>query len=507
VRAAVAGTERGVLLSVSAIMASLSLLTVAVMTGLPPTGFVALSLLTVTVAVGHRSLFAWHTLLSATLLVILLIPIRRYTMPGNLPFELEPYRLFVAFVAGLWLISLLIDPRVRVRGAMLNRPIALVVLAVVGSIIVNPARVATVDDIVSKKLTFLISFFLIFFLILSVVRRFVEVERLVKVLVLGGVVVAAFGIVEARTGFNVFNHVDRVMPFLQLSDLEGAAGIERGGRTRVFASSQHPIALGALLMMLCPLALYFCRSSKKSTWWWGALIVLGLGALSTLSRTGVIMLVVSLVVYLRVRPVETKRLWPLLIPAALLIHFAIPGTIGTFKDSFFPKGGLIAEQQKDAGTSGSGRVADLGPALSEAWKRPFLGQGYGTRVTTGPRANSMILDNGWLGMLLETGAIGVAAWIWLIVRFVRELMRAAKADLTERGWLYAGFAASVASFSVGMFTYDAFSFIQVTFVLFVLLALGSAALRARPRLAVAAEPRPQAPARLAPAERLSYADG
>jgi len=35
----------------------------------------------------------------------------------------------------------------------------------------------------------------------------------------------------------------------------------------------------------------------------------------------------------------------------------------------------------------------------------------------------------------------------------------------------------VTAFAVGMLTYDAFSFIQVTFVLFVLLALGAVTLR------------------------------
>ena len=34
-------------------------------------------------------------------------------------------------------------------------------------------------------------------------------------LVAGGAVVAFFAIIEARTGINVFNHLDRVIPLLQ----------------------------------------------------------------------------------------------------------------------------------------------------------------------------------------------------------------------------------------------------------------------------------------------------
>ena len=43
----------------------------------------------------YRALFRWHNLLAMLLVVILFIPIRRYTLGGGLPFQLEPYRLFV----------------------------------------------------------------------------------------------------------------------------------------------------------------------------------------------------------------------------------------------------------------------------------------------------------------------------------------------------------------------------------------------------------------------------
>jgi hypothetical protein len=66
------------------------------------------------------------------------------------------------------------------------------------------------------------------------------------------------------------------------------------------------------------------------------------------------------------------------------------------------------------------------------------------------------------------------------VRSVGRFGRAAKRDLGDRGWLLAAVASSVAAFAVGMFTYDAFSFIQVTFMMFVLVALGAAVFRLEP---------------------------
>ena len=48
-----------------------------------------------------------------------------------------------------------------------------------------------------------------------------------------------------------------------------------------------------------------------------------------------------------------------------MIKLVLPGTLGAIKNSFLPAGGLVAEQQSMPGASGSGRLADLGPALQE----------------------------------------------------------------------------------------------------------------------------------------------
>ena len=57
---------------------------------------------------------------------------------------------------------------------------------------------------------FLLSFVVVLYLTVSGVRRLADVDFLARCLVAGRRVVAVFAIVEARTGFNVFNHlVDR----------------------------------------------------------------------------------------------------------------------------------------------------------------------------------------------------------------------------------------------------------------------------------------------------------
>jgi O-antigen ligase len=243
--------------------------------------------------------------------------------------------------------------------------------------------------------------------------------------------------------------------------------------------------------MIVPLAFYLARRYRQRRWMLCALLLLAASA-ATVSRTGVIMLAVAGLVFLWLRPRETRRLWPVLLLAPIAIHFALPGTLGAIKNSFFPAGGLIAEHKAQAGTGGSGRLADLGPGIDQWKQRPLLGDGFGTRVvdstiisspgpkTSGLDPNVQILDNQWLGLLIETGVVGFFGWLWFFARVLRRLGAEAKRDESDRGWLLASLTAGIAAYAVGMLTYDAFAFIQVTFLMFIFVGLGAALLAERP---------------------------
>jgi O-antigen ligase len=111
--------------------------------------------------------------------------------------------------------------------------------------------------------------------------------------------------------------------------------------------------------------------------------------------------------------------------------------------------------------------------LREFSQTPLFGQGYATRSVVFGQQNAQILDDQWLGNLLETGLIGTFAWAWLFRRSIRRLSRRAKDDADLPGWLAASVNASIIAFVVGMFTFDAFAFAQVTMVVFILLAVGA----------------------------------
>jgi polysaccharide biosynthesis protein PslJ len=489
--AARAGGAGGVV-SVGLVAAGLSLFSASVVAGVPPEAAALLLLVVTAFALARNVYITWPVALAGLILVILFIPIRRYALPGNLPFQLEPYRVFVGLLVLGFAASLLVDPRTRLRRTGFEAPLALILVATFGSIIANPERVAVLSSLVEKKLMFFLSFVLVVYVIASVIRRLDDVDSLAKTLVAGGAVVAFFAIIESRTGINVFNHLGRVVPFLEQGSVGQPEGFQKFGaaKLRVFGSAEHPIALSAAFVVLAPLALYLARRYRQRRWIACAVLLL-VGCAATVSRTGIVMLIVVGLVFLWLRPRETRRLWPVLIPALIVIKLVLPGTLGAIKQSFLPAGGLLAEQSSMPGESGSGRIADLGPALDE-WKRqPLFGQGFGTRIVdpipNGPRAN--ILDNQWLGTLLEMGVVGFFAWIWFFARVIRRCGKEAKEDDSARGWLLVSIAAGVSAYAVGMLTFDAFSFIQVTFLLFIFVGLAAALLAERPTpLAVRSQP-------------------
>jgi polysaccharide biosynthesis protein PslJ len=432
-------------------------------------------------ALTHRFFLRWEIQVSVIVLTILLIPLDRYELPGNLPFNLEPYRLLVALIVAGWCASLLGDPAMRWKRIGLFGPLLGIYFAVLASDALNIPRIEHYDIMpeVTKSLTQFVSYLLVLLFVTSVITRREQLDTVVKALVGGGAIVSFLSLVHYHTGLNIFDHFG-VIPLLELSPGGiPADGLEqRGGGARVYASAEHPIALGAALAMLLPLGVYAGRR-WGTRFWWFATALIGVAALATVARTGATMLLTVLVVFLLLKPLDMLRLWKWAIPFLIAVHLLAPGAMGSLKNAFFPQGGLIAEQQSAHSSVSSNRLADIGPGLQEWWQRPYFGYGFGTRITEplNPKNNALILDNQWLSQLLEVGLAGTLALLWLMGRSFRRLAIGARGDPSPHGWLLAGIAAAIAAFGIGMITFDAFAFGQVTFLFFLLIGLAVPALR------------------------------
>ena len=447
-------------------------------------GVVACGLFTAAVIV-RRPYLPWSRILTVLVLVVLFIPLRRYTLPGDAGLSLEPYRVLVAVIIAGWGAALLSDSRVRLRKSGLEGTLAFLVVVIMASDLANPGRVGPLQSEVLKSVTFLFSFLLVFYLVVSVVRTTETLNTIVKTLVWGGAVIGFFAVIESRTGFSPFVHVDKVFPIL-IPDPTFASGLNRGGAIRAVGPAEHPIALGAVLVMLVPLAVYVVRTAGGA--WYIAFAAITIGVLSTVSRTGILMLLALCLVFLWLRTAEMKRMWPLLLPVIVLTQFAVPGTLGSLKQSFFPEGGLVSEQQGSRATA-----ARPGGWQTSArrWARWPTSRSWATGSGRGSSPEPSRTRASWTtsGSAPPTKSGSSASWPGCCCSSGSPGAMAGRRRRTTRdsGWLLVAVTASVTAYAVGSFTFDSLGFSQVTFVLFLILGLAAAA-----RSNAQSAPRPRA---------------
>jgi hypothetical membrane protein len=87
--------------------------------------------------------------------------------------------------------------------------------------------------------------------------------------------------------------------------------------------------------------------------------------------------------------------------------------------------------------------------------------------------------------------VGVIGFAWLIGRYVVRVSAASRRTGKD-GVMLAALASAVLAYAVGMFTYDALSFTQVSLVLFALLAIGSTLVLAADPIIEVSDPRRRA---------------
>jgi polysaccharide biosynthesis protein PslJ len=224
------------------------------------------------------------------------------------------------------------------------------------------------------------------------------------------------------------------------------------------------------------------RDRAKRVLFSGCALILVIGMVATISRTAFLALAVMLVVGLMTERRRLTRLWPLTIVLLIAAHTVLPGGLGRLYHAFFPKGGITAEQSGRAGGVGSGRLADLNPALKLVQANAFFGTGdplppppdlvvqaNQTLDTTPP--DPIIFDDQYLTSLVGHGVFGLGAVLWLVGAMVFPLVRASR---RARGSLplLSACTASVAGFAAAMLTFDAFAFVQCSIFFFVIAALG-----------------------------------
>jgi hypothetical protein len=429
----------------------------------------------------RRWVFNWTTMLFALAAIIMFIPIRRYALPISVGFELEPYRVAIVGLLIAIAVASANQRRFPWQPVLWGWPIAIFLWCMFASLMFNAVELTSRGALSGgfsnlTQLIFLLSTIVIFRQLLREPR---VVMAFLSFLVYAGAFVGLFAFLERVTRRNIFLMFHNFLPLVLLR--EDAESLRAGGG-RAYASSQHPIALSVMFAMLIPLAIYLMKFGRwprfVATRRLLLVVCIGLmliGLLSAVSRTGIVVLGIMFLFVLLMRPRLAGIMLAIGLPIVAVMGLVLPQLFESTIGSLLNPEALIASQFSSIGMAGQGRLADLPDAFAQAAAHPWAGTGLGSRVVVGEEANAQILDNQWLGSLLETGAIGVIGLIvflaWPIIAMIRFSFRTDVAP--ARAYLTFATATSALGYATAMLFYDAFAFMQTLLVLCMMYAIAA----------------------------------
>ena len=396
--------------------------------------------------------------LAVWVVLLLLIPSNLVVAPlgaAGSPAEI------VGLVAGVWWLAARLD---RAR-ALLSPGVPTLLAMTVFAAAMFAAYLAGVTrpieavelNAADRGLLVVLSWWGITLLITDGVAARANLDSLLRLFTTLTAVSAVVGLLQFATGSLLTDQI--TIPGLSANSGIGAAS--RNGFNRVFGTASHPIEFGMVLAMALPIALHYASADQhRSRWRRYIPPVLICAALPvTMSRSALLGLAVVLVVLFPVWTVR-QRLAALVVVAfgLLAVYVAVPGLLGTMFRLF---------TNISTDNSATSRTDSYGLALEFFSRAPVFGRGLSTFLPS-----YRILDNQYLGTLIESGLVGVVALAALFVTAIVDARRMSRRlpKPADRG-LARALMAAIAAAALAFATFDAFGFPQMVGALF--LAIGS----------------------------------
>lgn len=292
-------------------------------------------------------------------------------------------------------------------------------------------------------------------------RSWHDLNRVMAWIVGAGSVVAVLGMVQYFTGINVAAYIQ--IPGLSAQSDFGEA-LSRSDLNRVVSTSTHPIELGVVMASLLPLAIHVGLRTKTLVGWLPTLII-GVATLMTVSRSGIVVAAVALLILVIGWPMRLRVVALLTVPVLGLVGpLVLPGLLGTIRS-------LFTNLEDDP--SIMGRTDDYGLVARLFLEQPLFGRGLFTWVPMVYRT----IDNQALVLLLEIGALGLLAFLLVVgVAMVKGIAVRVRAGDGEVGNAGLSVTASLAGLLTSYLTFDALGFRQVAGLTFLMVGLAGAVL-------------------------------
>lgn len=430
-----------------------------------------------------RHSFDAAALLTIWVFAVMLIPANLVVKP--LGAVGTPGQLLGLLALGWWLSFQLDRPRATLSTAQpVRRAMLVFVLANLASYVVAATRpIETLElSAADRGLLLVFSWLGIVLLTSDGMSTLARLDTVLRRLALTGGLAATLGVAQFFTGMAFIDKV-QIPGLSPNNDLTSVYA--RNGFARAAGTSTHPIEFGVMLTMILPIALHYAftdtHRGRFSRWF--PVVAIAVAVPVTLSRSALIGVVVVLAVLMPSWTARRRRLTSTAAGTLLLVvYLGVPGLLGTMIRLFT---GIAAD---DSARSRTDSYALAWQFISH-W--PVFGRGVSTFLPM-----YRILDNQYLGLVIETGIVGLVTFLILVVTGIRVAtkLRKASTDATTRS-LALALIATVAAAACAYATFDAFGFPQVAGLTFFALGCISTLHAATIRAALAqrsAEPLAQA---------------
>jgi hypothetical protein len=406
------------------------------------------------------------------LAVVWLVPFTQIQLDVPSPVDLTLDRLVLPLVIGAWLVALIVGGRAALRLRLTWTHVALAgfVACAFLSVALSASYLNGTGelDLLMKKLPLLVSYALVFVVAASAVR--VREVPAFLTYTLGLAVVCAVGIVwEYRFNTNLFFTVaNAVLPGnFDIASYNDA--LDHLGRRSVRGPADVSLEAVTMLSLALPIALIRFVDTRA----WGRRALYGLAACALLAaiiatnRKSALLAPAAVFVTLACfRPRELLRLAPLGVVLFGLVHVLSPGALGATVSQLV---------RSDRGTvpTVSDRVADYDAIRPDLWTHFAFGRGFGSY----DHATYRILDSEILHRIVETGVLGLVAFLLIPIAVIASSRRAiADRDPHSAPTALVG-AAAGACFLVVSLLYDVLSFPHAVYVFLYIAGLAAAVTR------------------------------
>jgi O-antigen ligase len=304
--------------------------------------------------------------------------------------------LLLILVVLAWPVQMALRGRLTYRLTPMDMPIILFMAVVVFLFLVRSPQTGIAMEGVRVYVEYVLWFFVASNLLLN--KR--QARALINLLVILGTLIALHGVYQYIIGVEI--------PSTWLDSAEGSV------RTRVFSILTSPNVLGSFLVMLIPVTvsqLLSAGTRLQRYYYIACLAPMALSLIFTFSRGAWLAMAGAFVIYGLIYN------WRILLALGAGIYAApklIPGISSRI--------GYMLSPAYLLSSARAGRVARWNKAIEKLQNNPLFGEGfgrYGGAVAARYIPSSNYVDNFYLKTAAESGIIGLAAFVWLLISGVR----------------------------------------------------------------------------------------